>query len=296
MGEGPPLLKGSYLFTLQNQGFDGHPGALVYVPSNFSLKSNGDGKLDVVVWVHGYDNCIQNVVRAPQAACNCSASHDIRVGYDLIAQFEDAARLGGLSNTLLVVAEVAYDQANDSPGRWKEEGMFKKFLDELLTVHMSPLLLPKASVSTLSSADISRVRIFSHSGGYYVIGNMATVGGMAAAVKELVLFDSLYTNFAQFDSFVTTNLPLFGNGAEQYRFSSLYTVSGGTANNNVAMAERANTWTDQSGQTQLLFFDNTLSVLPEDKVARYPLLFKLMNLTHDEIPQTMFREWLTQAL
>jgi hypothetical protein len=53
-GSGPALLNSSYLFTLQNQGFcfstsfftvllivhpikgfSGHPGALVYIPSNF---------------------------------------------------------------------------------------------------------------------------------------------------------------------------------------------------------------------------------------------------------------------
>ena len=39
-GEGPLLIPSSYLFTLNSQGFDDHPGALVYVPSNFNRSVN----------------------------------------------------------------------------------------------------------------------------------------------------------------------------------------------------------------------------------------------------------------
>ena len=34
-----PLMNSTYEFTLSNQGFEGHPGALVYVPSNFDFES-----------------------------------------------------------------------------------------------------------------------------------------------------------------------------------------------------------------------------------------------------------------
>lgn len=99
-------------------GFDGHSGALVYVPSNFAYTSPS---LEVVVYIHGYNNCIANIVRSPELACNCSASADVREGYDLIAQFEKASLelaegdTAG-TNRIFVAAEVAYDQANDSPG------------------------------------------------------------------------------------------------------------------------------------------------------------------------------------
>ena len=36
----PALLNNSYEFTLRNQGFSGHPGALVYVPSSFDKSSS----------------------------------------------------------------------------------------------------------------------------------------------------------------------------------------------------------------------------------------------------------------
>jgi len=305
-GTGPELLPNSYLFTLQNQGFAGHPGALVYVPSNFELRAfdanaaadaqDQEGKLDVVVWVHGYNNCIANVVRSPRLSCNCTAHTDVRVGYGLIEQFESAAAADhqAKSHNLLVVAEVAYDAASDAPGRWADKGLFKAYLDELLSEHMGPVL----GAAGLSSADVGRIRIFSHSGGYYVIGNMATVGGLAGTVRELVLFDSLYANMPQFDAFVTSNLASasFGNAEAQVRFSSMYSAGGGTAANNVAMAARAQSWTSASNQSALMFNDNTLAALADATVQEFPLLFKLLDMTHDQIPQTQFARWLEDAL
>ena len=38
-GTGPPLNERSYLFTLDSQGFSGHPGALVYIPQSFDDKA-----------------------------------------------------------------------------------------------------------------------------------------------------------------------------------------------------------------------------------------------------------------
>jgi len=72
-----------------------------------------------VIYIHGYYNCIRNVVRAPDSACNCSVGQDVRDAYGLIDQFERAsAEKQTERNTLLVVVEVAYDQANDSPGEY----------------------------------------------------------------------------------------------------------------------------------------------------------------------------------
>jgi hypothetical protein len=91
-----------------------------------------------VVYVHGYNNCVRNIVRPAESACNCSANGDVRVAYGLIDQFERAASAvaatsslgeretrkrmvegGAVDNNinwLFVAAEVAYDEANDDPG------------------------------------------------------------------------------------------------------------------------------------------------------------------------------------
>ena len=72
---------------------------------------------ELVVYIHGYNNCITNIVRNPENACNCSVGADVRESYDLIAQFEKAATAQATSSSLFVATEVAYDQANDSPGK-----------------------------------------------------------------------------------------------------------------------------------------------------------------------------------
>jgi hypothetical protein len=37
LGDGPSLPESIYEFTLDNQGFAGHPGALVYVPKSYNM-------------------------------------------------------------------------------------------------------------------------------------------------------------------------------------------------------------------------------------------------------------------
>jgi len=308
LGAGPPLLPRSYLFTLENQGFAGHPGALVYVPTNFALRKDEETssyRLNLVVWIHGFNNCVSNVVRNQDESCNCSSSQDVRVGYNLIDQFESASLAvassstssSSTTNTLFIAAEVAYDLASDAPGRWAEQGLFKKFVDELLDENnMTPILGLDPLEASLSSANVDRIRIFSHSGGYFVIGNMYTVGGLQQSTRELVLFDSLYADFPQFDAFCEANMQHFGNGNADYRFSSLYTKSGGTYDNNVAMAARAMTWAKQANMSSSYYYDNSLQPLDDAVIAQFPLLFKLMNLTHDEIPQQMAYHWFVDAL
>jgi hypothetical protein len=97
------------------EGFAGHPGALVYVPTTFDKSSE---TIELTVYIHGYWNCIRNIVRPISSACNCTANGDVRSAYDLIGQFERGAKEVGESanNWIFVAAEVAYDQANDSPG------------------------------------------------------------------------------------------------------------------------------------------------------------------------------------
>lgn len=293
---GPALLPGSYEFTLRNQGFnDGHTGALVYIPTTFD-PIRARGNLEIVVYVHGYENCIRNIVRNIADACNCSAGQDIRDAYNLIDQFERASVTANSINRIFVAAEVEYDKASDNPGRWADEGLFRAFLEELLVEHVSAL--PElAPLEMLTLKDVTRVRIYSHSGGYYVIGNMAAVGGLTTVVKELCLLDSLYADFDHFDNFVQTNLPNFGTNESQFRFSSLYTEDGGTYNNNVAMAARAQEWVKDEHCPEVYEFDNNNSSdITASQILQYSLLFKFSPLSHNDMPRTNFYDFLLSAL
>jgi hypothetical protein len=229
-----PRANSTFQFTMKYQGFPGHPGAHVYIPSTFNSSQTS---LSLIIHIHGFNNCISNCVLSEQYGCNCSVGGDHRVGYNLTDSFEAAAqasRSGSpdstLAQSLFVAIEVAYDQASSDPGAWATPGLFANFISELIGEKMVSYLGGKGR--TLS--DVRRVRIFSHSGGYNVAGALATVGGVQT-VFEINLLDSLYGDFDAFDMFVRNNLPFFGPLVGQIRFHSFYTDSGGTAANNLAM-------------------------------------------------------------
>ncbi len=176
-------------------------------------------------------------------------------------------------------------------GNWADEGLFRSYLSELLSDHMPPI------VGVYSLEDVIRVRIYSHSGAYYVIGNMATVGGVDQ-VYELSLLDSLYTNFDQFDAFVFDHLNAFGSTSfTQYRFSSLYTSDGGTLANNVAMEDRVKGWTsDANMDDELLVSHESHVFLNATTISRYSIIFKFVDMSHNDVPRQEFYEFLVGAI
>jgi hypothetical protein len=282
-GQGPALLPNSYLYTLKNQGFPDHPGALVYIPSTFEV-AIVPNNLELVIWVHGYDNCIANIVRKQEYACNCSVGGGIREAYNLIDQFERAAVDSSYTNRLFVAVEVAYDEANDDPGRWAEPNLFRSFVQELLEVHLSSTATGIGA--PLALKDVTRVQILSHSGGYFTIGNIAAVGGLPDETRDLVLLDSLYADFEHFDTYVQSHLSVFGTDKSRYRFTSVYTASGGTYNNNVNMEKRSENWiasNPNSSATLLDDFNLESPLLSLDQLKEFSLIYKLSSYSHDNV-------------
>src|SRR5262249_29584941 len=152
----------------------------VYVPNGF----NPTPPLEVVVFIHGFDNCIENIVRDAGTSCTDAGT---REAYALAAQLEASGR-----NALLVCPEVALDQASSNPGHLADPGAFAALLDDTLAN------LP------LGTRNVGKLIVASHSGGYAAAAAIATVGGVR--VDELYLFDSLYGQTAQFDAWVMSDL------------------------------------------------------------------------------------------
>ena len=142
---------------------------------------------------------------------------------------------------------------------------------------------------------VKRIQIFSHSGGYFVIGNMAAVGGMPKEVRDLVLLDSLYADFDQFDTFVKSHLPQFGVDPNDFRFTSVCTETGGTYDNNIDMEERSETWissTPESTATLLNDMNASENLLSVAQIRNYSLIYKLSGYSHDDIPRNYFYQML----
>jgi hypothetical protein len=154
-------------------------------------------------------------------------------------------------------------------------------------------------IGSYDASLINRIRIVSHSGGYYVIGNMATVGGMGKTVKDLVLFDSLYADFTQFDAFVTNNLCSFGIEDGQFRFATTYTEDGGTMTNNINMEKRAAGWVTSSScvNASILYNNPDLAVtLSKSNIETHSIIFSTSSLSHDDIPRNMFYDFLVSSV
>ena len=126
-------------------------------------------------------------------------------------------------------------------------------------------------------------------------GNMAAVGEVPQ-VRDLCLFDSLYADFAHFDAFVQSNLASFGPGIDQFRFSSIYTLSGGTYNNNQAMEQRAVGWVAAANRTDAMLYDNTAKALTTEEISQFSLIFKFTSLSHEDVPRNFFYDFLLSAL
>lgn len=250
----------TYLLTLDAGAFPpttAHPSALVYVPRHFDPTP----PLSVIVFIHGFSNCVENVVR--DAGGECTPDGGTRAAYSLASQLEATGK-----NAILVVPEIDYDAQTGNPGALGNSDGFKAFLTETLADLSGPL-----HGATL--ADVGTVIVSSHSGGYQTAAAIASKGGVPGVV-EIDLLDSLYGNTADFDAWAMSV-------AAGKRFADVYTSGGGTLANSQAMATRAQAWVP----ADQLLDDRTTDTLTDAQYA-HELLFKMSGLTHDGVPAYYF--------
>jgi hypothetical protein len=244
-----------------------HPSALVYAPDGFDATP----PLNVVVYLHGFYNCVENVVRSSGKAC--TPGHPVRQAYALTAQLEASRK-----NALLVIPEVAYDQANADPGQLGVDGGLTALIDEVLGK------IPDVGSFTLD--DLGRVVVASHSGGYRAAAGAAQRGGLY--VNEVWLLDSLYGSTDDFDAWVQSDLGSFGDASR--RLADIYTGWGGTLANSQAMAGRAEGWVGADGVVD----DRTTSTLSAARLGQ-GLVFKRSGLPHDGVPRYYFGRLLSTS-
>jgi len=258
-GDGGSAAAATYLLTLDAGAFPpttAHPSALVYLPRGFDPTP----PLSVVVFIHGFSNCVENVVR--DAGGECTPDGGTRAAYALSAQLEATNK-----NALLLVPEIDYDQQTGAPGTLGTSDGFQALLAETLADLAGPL-------NGATVADVGTLIVTSHSGGYQAAAGIASKGGVP--VDEIDLFDSLYGNITDFDNWAKA----VGPGK---RFTDFYTSGGGTLSNSQAMATRAQAWVPA---TQLLD-DRTTATLTDAEYA-HELIFKLSGLSHDGVPAYYF--------
>jgi pimeloyl-ACP methyl ester carboxylesterase len=172
-----------------------HGEAFVYVPEGLLR-----GPVEVVVYLHGWNACLANVVGSTPAACPPETT--VHAPYDILGQFERSGR-----RAALIVPQLRYDAAAGDPGQFATQGGFAAFLREVQ--------------ERMGMGPIDGVTLYAHSGGYQAAAAILNRGGVG--IKGVVLLDALYGNVDTFARFAPIG-----------KFVSLYTA--GTAANNQTLA------------------------------------------------------------
>jgi pimeloyl-ACP methyl ester carboxylesterase len=257
-GRGPYLIQG-----LRHAAFpgSGHPDAAVYLPAQIDR-----GDLAVVVYFHGFENCVSNVIRA--APSRCVPGGPLCPAADLVGHLDRSGR-----RALLVVPEVAFYARSSDPGALGEQGGLRALLDEVLTA-LGP------AVDGAGVDEVRQVIVVSHSGGYRAAAAVAVLGEVP--VRELYLIDSLYGAEDLFDRHVREGLIAYA--AQARRFVNLYGES--TARRSRAMAGRIAGWLSEAGlPAETLLREDVGKALTEQELQR-PILSKRVRTGHSEMPIT----------
>jgi hypothetical protein len=276
----PSVAPGTWAFTLANAAYpnSGHPDVAVHLPPGL----RADRRLGAIVFFHGFNNCVVNVVGSKSTACTTGAP--VRSAMHLADQL-DAAKV----NAILVAIELKYDQATGDPGALAQKGRLAALLHELLVDHVSALV-----GRPLDVADLERVVVGSHSGGYWATAMAISVGGVPQ-ITEVDLYDSLYGYTATYDAWMKPAIARFDAArADELRWTDVYTAGGGTAANSTAMESRAAGWLAGVGLTPSLYFDDATAALPTT-ADPHPVIYKRTGVTHDQVPQTYFGRFAAQA-
>jgi hypothetical protein len=254
-------------FTLASGAFpgSGHPDVAVHVPDGYdACREQG-----AIVFFHGFDNCVVNVVGSESTAC--TPGGEVRTAMHLVEQLE-AVHV----NAILIAVELRYDEATGDPGALANDGGLRALLDELYDEHLSAMLGRPTSVD-----DLSRIVLASHSGGYTALARGLDRGGVD--VDEVELFDSLYGEIPTFQSFIEDDLARFDPTAtDPLRFALVFTDGGGTASNSRALGSDLESRLTASGDPANLLFDDTTATL-DAAAFEHPLIVKHSMLSHDGV-------------
>lgn len=215
----PAPVRTVILDHLLAAAFDVHSEVLVHVPESFT----GHGPLNIVVYLHGWNNCIR--VTAGNEDGSCSDGAAIRTGMDVVRQFDIAAR-----DAILLIPQLAFDQATVRAGRLETQDGFRRMLEEVLA--RPEVTTTLGSPRTL--AEIGRVTLFAHSAAYVPAAAMLARGGVD--IHDVFLLDALYRNLPPFANWAHAHARELLPDVPAYRhFAIIYTDSEGTGANSRAL-------------------------------------------------------------
>ena len=263
---------GIFTFHLSTGAFDeaaSVPSVAVVVPPGFTPSSD----MNVAVYFRGFGNCVENVIR--DADGRCSVGGAVHHASHLAAQFVASG-----VNGILVLPELQRETDSGAAGRFNRAGAFETFLSDVLAA----LGAAVPAIGTRTLADVGRVSLMCHSGGYTATAAVLRGASTAFASKidEVALLDALYGDTATFDAWIGSN-PNALRPALDRRLVCVYTEGGGTAANASALASWA---VSRLGRSVACVDASTAPVAPS-ALAQCGVLVKRSPLDHTAVS----REW-----
>lgn len=255
-------------FQLAHGAFpdSGHPDVAVHVPPGYDPCS----PQGAVVFFHGFKNCVANVIGTEPTACTAGQPARSALG---LAEDLDATD----ANAILIAVELTYDQATGTPGALAHANGLYDLLHELYTNHLSAWLEHGVTV-----AQLDRVVLSSHSGGYTALARSIDRGGLPN-VTGIILLDSLYGEIATYEDFTLGQLERFDfETPDPLRFAMAYTSGGGTADESRALGQVLEDALEAEDRLDALLFDDSTDTLDDDAFD-VPIVIKHSGLSHDGV-------------
>lgn len=207
---------------------------LIIAPKKLDAKKT----VDLIFWFHGWRNNVDSAAAFYQLTRQFIASHQ---------------------NAVLILAETARDAPDSYGGKLENQGVFKALVADVLTGLKKQKLIGK-------NCQPGHILLGGHSGAYRVMAYILQNGQMP--VDQVMLFDALYANTAQFTAWVKAD--------SAHRFSQIYTDHGGTVGESQNMVKLL-------GQEHIAYTETEETNLTAQQVKANRLLFIHSLHQHNDI-------------
>ncbi len=251
-----------------NDAPDNRPNAWAYIPSRF----NPSAPIHLVFLFHGFRNCIFSYTSLGGRPCEPMGPK--RTGYDLVNQMEHAE-----SGAILVVPEIAFNEATSNPLKLGYKGALHTFIVELLDKALAPY------IGEHRSGDIERLALGASSGGYQAMLPVLEFGD--EPVTDLYFFDALYLDPLKggaVGDFLWSTVDDFdpSRAVPKKRFGVIYTDNGGTTVQSETLVRDVKNWLGDAGRESWGGFEKR-DAEPTVDDLRPPISIVFSGSEHDKI-------------
>ena len=207
----------------------------IFIPKDYSP----DKKIDFVVHFHGWFNDVDSVLKT----------------FKLLEQFA-----GSKKNAILIVPQGPKNAPDSFGGKLTRNNGFKLFMNEIMTVLKDRNYIPHKS-------KLGDIILTGHSGGYKVIANILSKGGLVYHIHEVYLFDALYGNIDDYTNWLNKSAS---------KFFIIYTDSGGTI-------EGVNKFVSELQNHGISFYHQQTSKVKKWELKKKEIMLLHSNLGHNDV-------------